>query len=190
MGGFADDANDEQARRYARALEERDHEAGSARAREMLEMEQRRKEEAGRNGIEKHWSEKKLENMRERDFRIMKEDYQIQIRSGSSGGTVINPMRSWQESGLPKTMLDVVAAVGYDEPSAIQRAAIPIALKARDIIGVAVTGSGKTAAFVSFKPSSPINANDVCSCFPYLFISATCRDSTKRPRTMDLLQSY
>lgn len=37
---------------------------------------------------------------------------------------------------------------GYTEPSAIQKQAIPVAMEGRDIIGIAKTGSGKTAAFV------------------------------------------
>lgn len=144
LGGFADDLADGVARKYAQALEERDHESGSARAKEMMEMERRRKEESGRHSIDKHWSEKKLEHMRERDWRIFKEDFNISTK----GGAIPNPMRSWAESGLPKRLLDVVDQVGYTEPSAVQRAAIPIALQSRDLIGVAVTGSGKTAAFL------------------------------------------
>ncbi|KAK9460006.1 P-loop containing nucleoside triphosphate hydrolase protein [Lipomyces oligophaga] len=93
---------------------------------------------------ELHWSEKPLNKMRERDWRIFKEDFSISTK----GGFVPNPMRSWDESGLPPELLKVVRQVGYDEPSAIQRAAIPIALSCRDVIGVAETGSGKTASFV------------------------------------------
>ena len=144
LGGFGDDLADDVARKYREALEERDAEAGSARARELMEMERRRKEEGGRGAIDKHWSEKKLEHMRERDWRIFKEDYNISTK----GGSIPNPMRSWRESGLPKRLLDVVDKVGYTDPSAVQRAAIPIALQSRDLIGVAVTGSGKTAAFL------------------------------------------
>lgn len=144
LGGFADDKNDTLARQYARAIEERDPEAGRERALEILEMERRRREEGGRNGIDKHWSEKKLEHMRERDWRIFKEDFNI----ATKGGSIPNPMRSWKESGLPKRLLDIVDQAGYTEPSAVQRAAIPIALQSRDLIGVAVTGSGKTAAFL------------------------------------------
>ncbi|KAL8854262.1 MAG: hypothetical protein Q9221_000976 [Calogaya cf. arnoldii] len=144
LGGFAEDLADGVARKYAKALEERDSESGSARAQEMMEMERRRREEGGRNSIEKHWSEKKLEHMRERDWRIFKEDFNISTK----GGAIPDPMRSWAESNLPKKLLDVVAQVGYTEPSAVQRAAIPIALQSRDLIGVAVTGSGKTAAFL------------------------------------------
>ena len=145
LGGFAEDLNQGGVLKYAKALEERDTEAGRERAREILEMERRRKEEAGgRNALDKHWSEKKLEHMRERDWRIFKEDFNISTK----GGGIPNPMRNWQESGLPKRLLDIIAQVGYEEPSAVQRAAIPIALQARDLIGVAVTGSGKTAAFL------------------------------------------
>jgi len=144
LGGFADDKNDTLARQYARAIEERDPEAGRERAMEILEMERRRREEGGRNGIDKHWSEKKLEHMRERDWRIFKEDFNI----ATKGGSIPNPMRSWKESGLPQRLLDIVDQVGYTEPSAVQRAAIPVALQSRDLIGVAVTGSGKTAAFL------------------------------------------
>ena len=144
LGGFAEDLTDGAARKYAKALEERDRESGSARAQEMIEMERRRREEGGRAAIDKHWSEKKLDHMRERDWRIFKEDFNISTK----GGAIPNPMRSWIESGLPKRLLDVVDQVGYTEPSAVQRAAIPIALQSRDLIGVAVTGSGKTAAFL------------------------------------------
>ncbi len=144
LGGFAEDLADGAARKYAKAIQERDLESGNARADELMEMERRRKEEGGRNSIDKHWSEKKLEHMRERDWRIFKEDFNISTK----GGAIPNPMRSWPESALPKRLLDVVDQVGYTEPSAVQRAAIPIALQSRDLIGVAVTGSGKTAAFL------------------------------------------
>lgn len=144
LGGFADDLVDGAAQKYAKALQERDHESGVARASDLMEMERKRREEGGRAALEKHWSEKKLEHMRERDWRIFKEDFNISTK----GGGIPNPMRSWGESNLPKKLLDVVDLVGYTEPSAVQRAAIPIALQSRDLIGVAVTGSGKTAAFL------------------------------------------
>lgn len=144
LAGFGDDVADSVARKYARALEDRDREAGGVRAKEILEMERRRKEESTRSQLDKHWSEKKLEHMRERDWRIFKEDYNISTK----GGSVPNPMRSWDESNLPSGIMDLVDRVGYKDPTAIQRAAIPIALQNRDLIGVAVTGSGKTAAFL------------------------------------------
>ncbi len=50
--------------------------------------------------------------------------------------------------GLSQKVLDAVAAAGYSVPTAIQAQAIPIALQRRDVLGLAQTGSGKTAAFV------------------------------------------
>lgn len=144
LGGFTDDMSEEQVRKYAASLAERDPEAGAQRAAQILEMERRRREEGGRNGIDIHWSAKPLERMRERDWRIFKEDFNI----ATKGGNIPNPMRSWKESGLPSRLLEIVDQVGYAEPSAVQRAAIPVALQSRDLIGVAVTGSGKTAAFL------------------------------------------
>jgi ATP-dependent RNA helicase DDX23/PRP28 len=144
LAGFDEQAADDAAKKYAAALQERDGIGGAARAREIMEMERKRKEEGGRTAIDKHWSEKKLEHMRERDWRIFKEDFNI----ATKGGAIPNPMRNWDESNLPKRLRDIIDEVGYTEPSAIQRAAIPIALQNRDLIGVAVTGSGKTAAFL------------------------------------------
>ena len=135
----------------ARRMEMEDMESGmtrdhaKVRAQEYLDQERRRIDrEDAKFGVGKHWSEKKLEDMRERDWRYFREDFQISVR----GGAVPNPMRSWAESGLPRSLLDIVDQVGYKDPSPVQRAAIPIALQSRDIIGVAVTGSGKTAAFL------------------------------------------
>ncbi|KAH0342291.1 pre-mRNA-splicing ATP-dependent RNA helicase PRP28, partial [Aureobasidium melanogenum] len=143
LGGYAD-ADETAAEKYAKLLEERDPETGKQRAQQILEMKERQKAYESRNAIDKHWSEKELSQMRERDWRIFKEDFNI----GTKGGSIPNPMRYWRESGLPKRLLQVIDQVGYTDPSPIQRAAIPVALQARDLIGVAVTGSGKTAAFL------------------------------------------
>ena len=144
LGGFDDEAADEAAQKYAEELKARDIDGGEERAQEILEMARRRKEEGSRTTIDKHWTKKELEHMRERDWRIMKEDFNI----ATKGGILPNPLRNWKESHLPQKLLDIIEQVGYTDPSPIQRAAIPIALQNRDLIGVAVTGSGKTAAFL------------------------------------------
>ncbi|KAI1731787.1 DEAD/DEAH box helicase domain-containing protein [Ditylenchus destructor] len=92
----------------------------------------------------RHWSQKTLEEMQDRDWRIFREDFNIQAK----GGRVAKPLRNWEEGNLPKEVYDVILQVGYKEPTPIQRQAIPIGLQNRDIIGVAETGSGKTAAFL------------------------------------------
>ena len=115
LGGFAEETVDGGIAKYAAALEERDGEAGRQRALEMFEMERRRREEGSRNALDKHWSEKPLTSMRERDWRIFKEDFNISTK----GGTIPNPMRSWSESGLPQNLLSIVSQVGYTDPSAV-----------------------------------------------------------------------
>ncbi|KAI3728467.1 hypothetical protein L6452_17104 [Arctium lappa] len=94
--------------------------------------------------VDRHWSEKKLEEMTERDWRIFREDFNISYK----GSKIPRPMRSWVESKLSSEILKAVERAGYKTPSPIQMAAIPLGLQQRDVIGVAETGSGKTAAFV------------------------------------------
>ena len=49
--------------------------------------------------------------------------------------------------GLSPALLDTLASLGYEEPTPIQREAIPPLLAGRDLLGQAGTGTGKTAAF-------------------------------------------
>src|SRR5712671_107114 len=49
--------------------------------------------------------------------------------------------------GLSGRLVAAVAALGYEEPTPIQREAIPVLLAGRDVLGQAATGTGKTAAF-------------------------------------------
>ena len=50
--------------------------------------------------------------------------------------------------GLSQPILNAVSEFGYTAPTPIQAEAIPLALKGKDLIAAAQTGSGKTAAFV------------------------------------------
>lgn len=95
----------------------------------------------------RHWSEKPRSEMTDRDWRIFREDYVITVRATNAPAP--NPARSWDETGLPRQLLRLVRDVArYEKPSPIQMASIPIGLERRDCIGLAETGSGKTAAFV------------------------------------------
>ena len=55
---------------------------------------------------------------------------------------------SFADLGLSDELLRAVNEAGYDDPTPIQRQAIPPVLMGRDIIGIAQTGTGKTAGFV------------------------------------------
>ena len=144
---------------------------------------------------EKHWSLKKLDDMAERDWRIFKEDYTISVK----GSNVPHPLRSWKESDIPGPILRVIDQVGYKEPTPIQRQAIPIAMQGRDIIGVAETGSGKTASFVipmlCFIKDLPLLDQGNSHLGPYALVMAPTRElalqieteATKFAKEMNLI---
>ncbi|KAK7248883.1 hypothetical protein SO694_00042229 [Aureococcus anophagefferens] len=54
---------------------------------------------------------------------------------------------AWSALGLHAALVDAVGELGWAKPTRIQKAAIPVALSGRDVIGLAETGSGKTGAF-------------------------------------------
>jgi len=54
---------------------------------------------------------------------------------------------SFADLGLGQELLTELAALGYEEPTPIQKAAIPPLVAGRDLLGQAATGTGKTAAF-------------------------------------------
>jgi len=54
---------------------------------------------------------------------------------------------SFSSLGLAPALLNAIAEIGYQEPTAIQSAAIPPILRGADVLGAAQTGAGKTAAF-------------------------------------------
>jgi ATP-dependent RNA helicase DeaD len=59
----------------------------------------------------------------------------------------IAPSITFSDLGLSDAVLKAVKDVGYEIPSAIQAATIPLLLEGRDVVGLAQTGTGKTAAF-------------------------------------------
>jgi ATP-dependent RNA helicase DeaD len=50
--------------------------------------------------------------------------------------------------GLSEGLLGAVAEAGYESPTPIQQQTIPLLIEGRDVLGVAATGTGKTAAFI------------------------------------------
>ncbi|CAF0764030.1 unnamed protein product [Adineta steineri] len=132
----------DQSKFYGDLLEER--RTQGEKDRESARLKSDREKDERRRYDERHWSDKRLDEMADRDWRIFKEDYNITTR----GGNIPHPLRSWEEAGLEKGILDVISLAGYKEPTPIQRQAIPIGLQNRDVMGIAETGSGKTAAFL------------------------------------------
>ena len=56
-------------------------------------------------------------------------------------------LKSFHDLGIIDSLCDACTSLGYKHPTPIQTEAIPLALEGRDLIGLAETGSGKTAAF-------------------------------------------
>ena len=56
-------------------------------------------------------------------------------------------MTTFADLGLTPSTVQAVADTGYTQPTPIQEQAIPVALAGRDVLGIAQTGTGKTAAF-------------------------------------------
>src|SRR3546814_9470125 len=77
---------------------------------------------------------------------------------------------TFADLGLSDELLRAVSESGYDEPTPIQRGAIPSVLMGRDIIGIAQTGTGKTAGFV----------------LPMIDILAEGRSRARMPRSLIL----
>jgi len=152
----------QQARNYMKDFYDRREAAIAVRARKM------------KNYLP--WSQKALEDMTDRDWTALKQKYSIFI----TGSNLPNPMRRWSESRLPSPIMHVLRELNFDEPTAIQRAAIPVALQGKDILGRAQTGSGKTLAFViplvvsiaKLPPITPENSDDG----PYALILAPTRE--------------
>ncbi|GAK34041.1 DEAD/DEAH box helicase [Iodidimonas nitroreducens] len=77
---------------------------------------------------------------------------------------------SFEYLGLSDELLSAVRDAGYDTPTPIQRQAIPAILQGRDVIGIAQTGTGKTAGFT----------------LPMLDILSQGRAKARMPRTLIL----
>ncbi len=80
------------------------------------------------------------------------------------------PAKTFDDLGLSPDTLRAVHESGYNTPTPIQAAAIPEVLKGRDVLGIAQTGTGKTASFT----------------LPMIDILAAGRTRARMPRTLIL----
>lgn len=79
---------------------------------------------------------------------------------------------TFADLGLPQSILDAVNDMGFVTPSPIQQECIPHLLEGRDVLGMAQTGSGKTAAF-----SLPLLAQiDPAQRHPQMLVMAPTRE--------------
>jgi ATP-dependent RNA helicase DeaD len=67
--------------------------------------------------------------------------------AAEGGSSAPDGVSAFAELGLDPRITATLTTLGYEEPTPIQRAAIPVLLDGRDVLGQAATGTGKTAAF-------------------------------------------
>ena len=77
---------------------------------------------------------------------------------------------SFESLGLSAELLRAIADAGYTTPTPIQEKAIPVVLAGRDVMGIAQTGTGKTAGFT----------------LPMLDILASGKAKARMPRSLIL----
>lgn len=85
-----------------------------------------------------------ISGMSEQDVAEYRKSLAIRV----SGFDVPRPIKSFGDCGFSLQLMNAIKKQGYEKPTSIQCQALPIVLSGRDIIGIAKTGSGKTAAFV------------------------------------------
>ncbi|MCA8886363.1 MAG: DEAD/DEAH box helicase, partial [Hyphomonadaceae bacterium] len=90
--------------------------------------------------------------------------------SAPEGAAEAQPQTTFDDLGLSEETLRAVKETGYNTPTPIQAQAIPEVLKGRDVLGIAQTGTGKTAAFT----------------LPMIDILAAGRARARMPRTLIL----
>ncbi|KAL2934956.1 DEAD-box ATP-dependent RNA helicase 24 [Bienertia sinuspersici] len=75
-------------------------------------------------------------------------DYRKNLSIRVSGFDVPRPVKTFDDCGFPPPLMSAIAKQGYEKPTNVQCQALPVVLSGNDVIGIAKTGSGKTAAFV------------------------------------------
>ncbi|BFU18552.1 DEAD/DEAH box helicase, putative [Entamoeba histolytica HM-1:IMSS-B] len=118
---------------------------------------------------------KPLNQMNENDWRIIRENLNIFVNNNE----VIKPLRKWDDMNVCDDLLLLIKNI-YENPTPIQCASIPIALKMRDLIALAETGTGKTFAYliplIQFVLKLPKLTEETSASGPYALVLAPTRE--------------
>lgn len=104
---------------------------------------------------------------------------------------------TFSDLGLNESILTALNDMGYEKPSPIQAACIPHLLEGRDVLGMAQTGSGKTAAFslpLLNNIDSELKAPQILVLAPTrelaVQVAEACNDFSKHMRGVNVLALY
>jgi len=86
-----------------------------------------------------------VQKMSESEAHRWRQEHDITV----SGRDVPKPVRDFHEASFPEYLLKEFQQIGFKAPTSIQSQGWPVALKGRDVIGLAETGSGKTLSFLA-----------------------------------------
>ncbi|KAI7986194.1 hypothetical protein ACSBR2_042991 [Camellia fascicularis] len=76
------------------------------------------------------------------------EEYRKRREITVEGRDVPKPVKAFRDVGFPEYVIQEIVKAGFTEPTPIQAQGWPMALKGRDLVGIAETGSGKTLAYL------------------------------------------
>ena len=90
---------------------------------------------------------KQITDMTDEEVRKYKEELDLSV-TWVTGGAVPRPLKAFSDARFDAVISKAILKQGFEKPTGVQAQAWPILLSGRDIIGIAKTGSGKTAAFI------------------------------------------
>ncbi|XP_047202755.1 probable ATP-dependent RNA helicase DDX27 isoform X2 [Girardinichthys multiradiatus] len=90
----------------------------------------------------------KSDTLREKERRGKKKMEEQTPEAFSEDASQYNNQLTFEEMNLSRPILKAITALGFKEPTPIQKACVPVGLLGRDLCACAATGTGKTAAFM------------------------------------------
>ncbi|RCH86756.1 DEAD-box ATP-dependent RNA helicase 35, partial [Rhizopus stolonifer] len=127
-----------------RLEEERKIEEAQARHKALVSVQEAATGKAYTESMQSSWTPPRyILELPEKEHQAIRDKYHILV----DGEDLVPPIRHFREMKFPEPILDYLKEKKIDKPTPIQLQGLPVALKGRDMIGIAFTGSGKTLSF-------------------------------------------
>ena len=143
----SDESEDESESEDDRLAQEQEKDTESDE--EEIESEEEEEEDEEEEQVEKYSKQVPAasDSDEPQDTGMFTERAVVKGKNGKLGDTTFSAS-SFSELNLSRQLVKACTELGYNRPTPIQAAVVPLALTGRDVCGRAVTGSGKTAAFM------------------------------------------